>query len=107
MFNTSEYRGKRIRVSVYIKTQNVLEQGQFWISVQDIAGLQASTAQTGQGQITGTSEWQQYTVEVDVPQNAHDVYLAVGLFGPGKLWMDDLQLEVIGDVSTTSVPGEP
>lgn len=45
--------------------------------------------------VTGTTPWQRYVVEVNVPTNANYIRVGVMLEGGGTLWADDLKLEIV------------
>ncbi len=45
--------------------------------------------------ITNTTDWQQYHIEVDVPQRAGYVRIAFAIEGKGTLWIDDVTYEKI------------
>ncbi|MBX4384424.1 hypothetical protein K4G98_28085, partial [Mycobacterium tuberculosis] len=64
--------------------------------------------------ITGTNEWNHYTIVLDVPEESMSIHFGVLLIGKGKVWMDGFQLvEVSEHVPTTnlsfqeSLPKEP
>ena len=44
-----------------------------------------------------SSEWKNYDIEADVPEDIARIALGVMLFGPGTAWVDDVSLEIIGE----------
>jgi len=96
-------RGKRIRISGWIKTNDVRE----------CAGLEMY-AYTADGRLVaidnmmcvrpihGTTDWQQYQIVQDIPQDAAKIILGAILFCSGEIWTDDFQVEAVGsDVPLT------
>jgi hypothetical protein len=45
--------------------------------------------------IVGTRDWRRYEIVLDVPPAAADVAFGAHLSGPGTIWVDDFQLEVV------------
>jgi hypothetical protein len=41
--------------------------------------------------------WMPYSVELSVPKNAQNISYGIFLTGEGKLWVDDLKIEIIDD----------
>jgi serine/threonine-protein kinase len=63
--------------------------------------------------IRGDNDWSRYEIVLDVPAIAAQIAYGAILGGEGRLWVDDLTLEVVGaDVATTdmhqpAVPSKP
>jgi hypothetical protein len=52
--------------------------------------------------ITGTTDWQDYAVVLNVSQDATGIFFGVLLTGPGTVWLNGVKVEVVGsDVATT------
>jgi hypothetical protein len=52
--------------------------------------------------IHGTTDWQQFQMVQDIPQDATKIVVGATLFCTGELWMDDFQVQVVGnDVPVT------
>jgi hypothetical protein len=95
-------RGKRVRFTGWIKTTNVTNWAslQLWAQAADGKGL--AQDDMGDRPIHGTTDWQQYTIVADIPKQTSSITLAVSLMGPGELWCDDVQADVVAsDVPTT------
>ncbi|MGI0014919.1 MAG: hypothetical protein ACREBU_15975 [Nitrososphaera sp.] len=65
-------------------------------------------------QFVKTFDWKKYEIFLDVPQDSVGIAFGILLNGQGQVWIDDLNLEVVGeDVPTTNlkvkqeVPEEP
>lgn len=58
--------------------------------------------------IKGTTDWRRYEVVLNVPQNATGIFLGVLLGGTGTVWLNSVNLEVVGsDVPTTETKAPP
>jgi serine/threonine-protein kinase len=52
--------------------------------------------------IKGTGDWTKYQVVLDVPQEAEAIHFGGILSGKGRLWVDDISLDIVGaDVAST------
>jgi hypothetical protein len=100
------YRGKRIRLSGYLKTENVGEQTSLWIRIDGPKMEMLDFSNMDDRPITGTTGWQKYELVVDVPDNAEAVVFGAFQVGAtGQSWIDDLKLETVSkDVTKTSNP---
>jgi hypothetical protein len=90
--DATPYRGQRVRISVWIKTDGVNGSAQFSFSVKDQAG--ARLVQGGDG-VGGSRYWRQYAAVVDVPEEAATLSYGMTLSGAGKAWFNDLQIDVV------------
>ena len=88
------YRGKAIRMTAWLKADNVARQAMLWIRV-DGRGPDPKTGKPSYREITGTSDWQQIEVVVDVPADAGDIAFGASLTGAGTLWVDEIRFEKI------------
>jgi RNA polymerase sigma factor (sigma-70 family) len=98
------YRGKRVRVSAWLKTENASRFAGLQLAVKgSLAGETLAADPFGTPPVRGTSDWTRCSAVADVPADAGTVEFAAALYGPGKMWMDGFQLEVVpADVPVTS-----
>ena len=94
---TDNYKGKKVRFSAQIKTENVEDKATFWVGVRDLADAPMSPNTSGSVERKGTTDWQKYEAEIDVPDDSLYFLMFIGLQGKGKMWIDDVRLEVVGD----------
>ena len=92
--DATPYRGQRVRISVWMKTDGVNGAAQFVFSVKDEAGVKL--AQGGDG-VGGSRYWRQYAAVVDVPEQAATLSYGMVLSGAGKAWFNDLQIHVVSN----------
>jgi WD40 repeat protein len=99
-FRADDYRGKRLRLSGYVKTKDAEKGAWLWM------GLGCETEyvldKMHDRLITGTRDWKRYDIVLDVPKDAYNIRFGVSLTGAGQAWFDDLQFEIVGrDVPVT------
>ncbi len=96
-----QYRGKRVRLSGYLKTEEARNGG--WLSLFVTSRTTYAYSNMFDRRVGATTEWQRYTVVLDVPEDATALSLGVGFAGSGKIWADDLAVEIV----SADVPTDP
>ena len=99
------YRGKRVRLTGYLKTDKVKQWAGLWMNVAGTnESLTFDNMHDGQKDrsVKGTTDWQPYSIVLDVPQAAQSIRFGALLSGPGQLWVDDLALETVDPQQTAS-----
>lgn len=88
------YKGKSIRLSGYIKTENVTEgYAGLWMRIDPQVGFDNMDKKG----ITGTTDWQQYEVVLPLkPEKTNRIVVGGLLVGKGKMWLDNLQISIDG-----------
>jgi hypothetical protein len=99
----THYKGKRIRLSAWIKTTNVLWWAGLWMRVDGKKRKILAFDNMQKRPIRGTTKWTKYSVVLDVDDEAKAIALGVLLSGKGKVWIDSMKLETVGKhVPTTN-----
>lgn len=106
--SADKLRGKRIRMSGWVKAETVRRSAGLWMRVdgpsQDPKQSLAFDAMNDR-KITGTRGWQRYEIVLDVANDAADIAFGATLSGAGAIWVDDIRFEEVGrDVPTTAPP---
>lgn len=98
-----KYRGKRIRISGWIKANDVRECAGLEMYVYSAGGeLRATDQMVCVRPIHGTTDWQEYQIVRDIPQDAARIFVSAILFCSGEIWTDDFRVEAVGsDVPLT------
>lgn len=103
-FQADNYRGERLRMTAYVKTETVTDSAGLWMRVDGLEKHSLSFDNMQNRPIVGTMDWTQYAVVLDVPQESAMIVFGVLLVGPGCVWVDDFNFEVVGlDVPTTDL----
>jgi len=104
-FNPSNYLGKRVRLTGYIKSKDVENWAGMWFRVDGPEeGKSLAFDNMQQRPIKGTTKWKKYEIVLDVPENSTSMAFGVLQAGPGEVWLDDLEFEVVDkSIPTTDI----
>lgn len=96
------YRGKRIKLTAFIKSISVDDWAGLWMRVDGEDGEMLGFDNMQNRPIKGDTDWTQYHVVLDVPEKSTTIGFGVLLSGVGSLWLDDFELNVVDqDVEST------
>ena len=96
------YRGQRVRLSGYIRTSGVSGWAGMWMRVDPGEGGPSLAFDNMQRRpIVGSTEWKEYSIELEVAAEAEEIHFGALLVGAGEVWFDDLQLTSVAVI----VPG--
>lgn len=101
------YRGRRVRMSAYVKTEGVEDWSGLWMRIDRTADGKALAFDNMQNRpIRGTTGWIEHAVVLDVPPEGGRLYFGIILSGRGKVWVDDFDFQVVGpEIPTTDLFG--
>jgi hypothetical protein len=101
------YNGRKITLSAYIKTENVIDGfAGLWLMMDpdpsydniEISGVK----------VAGTTDWKRYETTLDMdPANTNEIVVGGLLTGKGKMWLDDLKVTVDGMDIKKAQPYQP
>jgi ankyrin repeat protein/beta-lactamase regulating signal transducer with metallopeptidase domain len=97
-FKADSFRGKRVRMSAWMKTRDA-KSARLWMRVDGSRGI-LSFDNMYNRPVVGTTDWKEYEVILDVPQETTRVAFGAFVAGKGQAWVDDFGFEVVG----TEVP---
>ena len=100
-----KFLGKRVRMSGYMKSENISDWAGFWFRV-DVDTVSVSFDNMHDGKknrsISGTTTWKEFEIVLDVPVNATRLAYGALIAGTGQIWFDNLTFEVVDNsVETT------
>lgn len=97
------YKGKKIRLIGYMKSQDVRNWAGFWLRVDGADKKRSLSFDNMYDRpVKGTTEWRKYEIVLDVPETATNIAFGALLNGTGKIWFDDLKIEIAGDAARTT-----
>jgi hypothetical protein len=107
--SAQNYLGQRIRFRASVKTQDVNGWAGLWMRVDNRAGRTIAFYNSADKPIKGSSDWQERSVVLDVPQEGAIIWFGVINNGKGEVWIDRLGFETVGqDVPVDAMqPGRP
>jgi hypothetical protein len=100
-----DFRGKRVRLSAWLKADGVAGHAGLWMRVdgpaQDPTKPLAVDVMADRP-VVGTRDWQRYEIVLDVPHDATDIAFGAHTSGEGAIWVDDFRFEDVGHSGPTS-----
>lgn len=92
----AKYQGKKIKLTGYIKTENVREGfAGLWMRIDP----QVAFDNMSERGIKGSTDWTKYEIVLDLkPSRSKKIVVGGLLVGKGKVWIDNLELTIDGAV---------
>jgi serine/threonine protein kinase len=92
------FRGRRVRLSAFLRSENVWEGAALWMSIDGIDGRLAFDGMKNR-LVRGTTDWRRYEIVLDVPEESTALSFGLLLIGGsrGKAWIDDVTLEMVSN----------
>ena len=98
------FKGDRIKLTGYVKTEKAMGSAGLWMRLDGEKYKNYGFDNMQDRPITGTTDWQEYTIEMDYDEDRVKQIVVGGLItGPGKMWMDNLRVTV-NDVDISEAP---
>ncbi len=97
----ANYKGTTIKLEGFMKIKNV-ENGFAGLLLRvDGNGTSLAFDNMQAQKITGTKDWQKYSITLKYPEEAESIFIAGILSGKGEAWFDDFTLSIDGkDIQT-------
>jgi C-terminal processing protease CtpA/Prc len=93
----ANYEGTSIQLDGFMKIENV-EDGFAGLLLRIDGNGSTLVLDNMQNQnISGTKEWQKYTITLSYPQEAENIFIAGFLAGKGEAWFDDFFITIDGE----------
>lgn len=108
-FSAEKYLNERVRLSGYIKSENVAGSAGLWMRIDGKEDPRKPLAFDNMNNrpIQGTNNWKKYDVVLDVPSNSNLINIGVLLAGTGEVWISNLKFEMVDkSISTTDLLGK-
>ena len=103
-FSASDFAGKRIKLTGYIRAESVVNWAGLWRRINDSDGALQSFDNMENRPVRGTCEWVRREIVLDAPANAFAIGIGALLVGCGQIWIDDLSIESAPNDLLTAVP---
>ena len=84
--------GRHVRITGWLKTKDVRGWASAFVIIVGLDGRHLQYDDMSNRPIRGTTDWQQYEIVTDLPDEACIIYFGPDLYGPGELWGDDFQI---------------
>jgi hypothetical protein len=96
-FSAEDYRGKRVRFSAAVRSENVTDWSGLWMRVDDKNGRPIAFDNMQKRPIKGTTSWVRHDVVLDVGADANLIALGILISNAGAAWIDQVRFEVVPD----------
>ncbi len=104
MFKANRYKRKRVRLSSYIRTKNVKNSAGMWMGVEDTMGELVQLDNMSNRPVKGSTDWNHYSIVLDVPNNSTTILFGIILSGKGTIWANQFFLEEVDEnIPTTNM----
>lgn len=90
-----KYKGKRIKMSADVKTENVKSWAGLWLRVDGKEDKVLAFDNMADRPIRGSTDWKRYEIVLDVFENAENLAFGILLERTGKVWISDISFEVV------------
>lgn len=104
----NKYLGKRIRMTGYIKSKDVVSWAGLWLRVDGTDPKKSlSFDNMHDRSVKGTTDWNKYEIVLDVPNDATNIAFGALLDSTGQIWFDSFKFEIVDNaVPTTGNPNK-
>jgi hypothetical protein len=111
-FAADRFRGARLRLSGYVKSEDVVQWAGLWMRIDGPRGEMLGFDNMQDRPIKGTRAWTRHTIVLDVPDTSQAIAFGILLSGAGRVWLDDLEFDVVDESVpvthiTHSLPPQP
>ena len=111
-FASDKYKGKRLKLTGFLRTKNVSEWAGLLMKVEGksinrVTGKEQNKVLSLDNMynrfVSGTTHFTKYEIVLDVPDSSSYIMYGLRLTGSGQIWLDQVSFEVVGkDVPVTS-----
>lgn len=89
------FRGKRVRLAAKVKTQDVASWAALWLRADRADGTVIALDNMKERPLKGTTDWQPYTLVLDIPPTTALLVYGLQVVGTGAAWIDDVKVDVV------------
>jgi hypothetical protein len=96
--DADDYVGERLKMTAYVKTENVQGAGVgMWMRVdgKSRSSRTLSFYNMCDKPIIGTTDWKKYEIILDVPKKSEAIFYGLFLHGIGQAWLQDVRFEIV------------
>jgi transcriptional regulator with XRE-family HTH domain len=98
------YHGKRLRFSAALRAQDIECRAALFMRISGQNGKLLAFDNMRERPVSGTTDWENHEIVLDVAEEAEDILFGVLLSMEGQVWMADVKLEDVDrNVPTTDI----
>jgi len=103
MYKAKKYLGKRLCYSGYVKSKDVEEWAGLWMRVDGPEPNKSLSFDNMYDRpIKGSTDWTNYKIVLDVPDQSTNIAFGILLHGAGQVWLTNGNIEVVAKDEPTS-----
>ncbi|BCJ90186.1 hypothetical protein IZ6_09210 [Terrihabitans soli] len=112
-FRADRFRGRKLRFTGELKTEDVRGSGTLWMRVDRSAGhtlcFDNMETRAREGSLKGNQDWTRREIVLDVADDAESVHFGFYLAGTGCVWARDLEIGETTEQKSTAIyyPEQP
>ena len=100
----AKFEGNEVEIKFYLKLEHVTGHADFPFRIDDEDNDKIQFTNLLTNRIYGTQDWKQYGLKLPLQKEAFTINLFPLLYGPGKMWIDDVQILIDGvDISKAKI----
>ncbi|MGN7477075.1 helix-turn-helix transcriptional regulator [Solibacillus silvestris] len=104
-FSAKKWIGKRVKLSCFIKTKDAIKCGA-WCRIDSKNGDLLQFDNMDNRSIQGTTDWNYYSIVLDVLDESASIHFGLLLTGTGEAWIDGITFEEVdASVASTNMAG--
>ncbi|WP_123985359.1 hypothetical protein [Taibaiella soli] len=98
-----KYLGKRVRMSGYMKSEDVVDWAGLWLRVDGVNGTRAMAFDNmAKRPVKGTTDWRKYEIVLNIPLTASSFSYGALLCETGQIWFTDINFEIVDNTVPTT-----
>ncbi len=107
-FNAKNYLGTKVKLTGYIKPENVTDWSGMWMRVDSRKVQESLSFDNMQDRpVTGTTDWIKCEITLDVPEESGAISFGALISGTGKIWFDNVTFEILDNATPIVVKDFP
>jgi hypothetical protein len=95
--SADDYRGGRVRMTAFVRTQDVAQIAALWLRGDDRNGQTHAFDNMYDRPILGTNGWASFEIVLDVPSEVESLFYGMYVQGAGSAWIDGTRFERVDD----------
>ena len=113
MCSAKNYLGTTIKMTGYIKSENVNDWAGMWLRVDSRKTYESVSFDNMQDRpIRATSDWTKCEIVLEVPEDSGIINYGALISGSGKIWFDNISFEILDNktpknLTVQEIPGIP
>lgn len=102
MCKADKYKGKKVKMSGSMKSENVKDWAGFWLRVDGASGECLAFDNMQDRSVKKTTDWTNYEITLNVSEGASNLAYGALLSGTGQIWFDNITFEIVGNAEKTT-----